>query len=196
MQDSVSININLIKEESKRESIPVGSKCSSTVVNDKKEGSVEVFIADSVLFANLICHEDLLDGLCEQYDRGVFVEKIHNKNGKEDGQGCVFENGKETAWYFYENGQKKSIMKEIEDQYREEREIGSGKILSVCKYEKDHEKDGIWFIYEENHLSAMVEFDKNKVSKTIKTFKGNEMTELNENGDTLYIGGYIDSRKK
>ena len=65
MQDSVSININLIKEESKRESIPSGSKYSSTVVNDKKEGSVEVFIADSVLYANLICHEDLLDGLCE-----------------------------------------------------------------------------------------------------------------------------------
>ena len=54
MQDSASININLIKEESKRESIPLGYKCSSTVVNDKKEGSVEVFIADSVLFANLI----------------------------------------------------------------------------------------------------------------------------------------------
>ena len=87
-------------------------------------------------------------------------------------------------------------MKEIEDQYREEREIGSGKILSVCKYDKDHKKDGIWFIYGENHLSGMVEFDKNKVSKTIKTFKGNEMTELNENGDSLYIGGYIDNRKK
>ena len=65
MQDSVSININLIKEESKRESIPLGSKYSSTVVNDKKEGSVEVFTPDSMLFANLICHEDLLDGLCE-----------------------------------------------------------------------------------------------------------------------------------
>ena len=68
--------------------------------------------------------------------------------------------------------------------------------MSVCKYDKDHEKDGIGFIYEENHLSGMVEFDKNKVSKTIKTFKGKEMTELNENGDTLYIGGYIDSQKK
>ena len=65
MQDSVSININLIKEESKRELIPSGYKCSSTVVNDKKEGSVEVFTADSVLYANLICHEDLFDGLCE-----------------------------------------------------------------------------------------------------------------------------------
>ena len=196
MQDSASININLIKEENKRESIPSGYKYISTVVNDKKEGSVEVFTADSLLYANLIYHEDLLDGLCEYYDRGVLVEKIHYKNGKEDGWGCVFENGKETAWYFYENGQKKSIVKEIEDQYREEREIGSGKILSVCKYDKDHEKDGIWFVYEEDHLSGMVEFDKNKVSKTIKTFKGKEMTELNENGDTLYIGGYIDNRKK
>ena len=65
MQDSVSININLIKEESKWESIPSGSKYSFTVVNDKKEGSVEVFIADSVLYTNLIYHEDLLDGLCE-----------------------------------------------------------------------------------------------------------------------------------
>ena len=65
MQDSVSININLIKEESKRESFPSGYKYSSTVVNDKKEGSVEVFTADSVLFANLIYHEDLLDGLYE-----------------------------------------------------------------------------------------------------------------------------------
>ena len=120
----------------------------------------------------MIYHEDLLDGLCEYYDRGVLIEKISYKNGKEDGWGCVFENGKETAWYFYENGQKKSIVKEIEDQYREEREIGSGKILNVSKYTKDHEKDGIGFIYENNLLSAMVEFDKNKVSKTIKTFKG------------------------
>ena len=65
MQDSVSINISLIKEENKRESIPSGYKYISTVVNDKKEGSVEVFTADSLLYANLICHEDLLDGLCE-----------------------------------------------------------------------------------------------------------------------------------
>ena len=65
MQDSASININLIKEESKWESIPSGYKYSFTVVNDKKEGSVEVFIVDSVLYANLICHEDLFDGLCE-----------------------------------------------------------------------------------------------------------------------------------
>ena len=65
MQDSVSININLIKEESNRESIRSGSIYSSTVVNDKKEGSVEVFTPDSVLYANLIYHEDLLDGLCE-----------------------------------------------------------------------------------------------------------------------------------
>ena len=43
MQDSVSININLIKEERKREAIPRGYKCTPTVVNDKKEGSVEVF---------------------------------------------------------------------------------------------------------------------------------------------------------
>ena len=65
MQDSVSININLIKEENKRESIPSGYKYSSTVVNGKKEGPVEVFTPDSVLYANLIYHEDLLDGLCE-----------------------------------------------------------------------------------------------------------------------------------
>ena len=65
MQDFVSININLIKEESKREAFPKGYKCSSTIVNGKKEGSVEVFIVDSVLYANLIYHEDLLDGLCE-----------------------------------------------------------------------------------------------------------------------------------
>ena len=196
MQDSVSININLIKEERKREAIPKGYKCTPTLVNGKKEGPVEVFTPDSVLYANLIYHEDLLDGLCEYYDRGVLIEKISYKNGKEDGWGCVFENGKETAWYFYENGQKKSIVKEIEDQYREEREIGSGNVLSVCKYTKDHEKDGIGFIYENNLLSAMVEFDKNKVSKTIKTFKGQEMTELNENGDTVYVGGYINNRKK
>ena len=65
MQDSVSINISLIKEEIKRESIPSGYKYISTVVHEKKEGSVEVFTADSLLYANLICHEDLFDGLCE-----------------------------------------------------------------------------------------------------------------------------------
>ena len=43
MQDSVSININLIKEERKREAIPKGYKCTPTLVNGKKEGSVEVF---------------------------------------------------------------------------------------------------------------------------------------------------------
>ena len=65
MQNSVSININLIKEESKRETILKGYKWTPTVVNGKKEGPVEGFTADSVLYANLISHEDLLDGLCE-----------------------------------------------------------------------------------------------------------------------------------
>ena len=95
MQDSVSININLIKEESRREAIPKGYKCTPTLVKFKKEGPVEVFTPDSVLYANLNYHEDLLDGLCEYYDRGVLIEKISYKNGKEDGWSCVFENGKE-----------------------------------------------------------------------------------------------------
>ena len=71
MQDSVSININLIKEENKRESIPSGYKYSSTVVNDKKEGSVEAFIADSVLYANLIvmkiCSMVYVNSMIEEY---------------------------------------------------------------------------------------------------------------------------------
>ena len=71
MQDSASININLIKEESKRESIPVGYKYSSTVVNDKKEGSVEVFTADSLLYANLIvmkiCSMVYVNSMIEEY---------------------------------------------------------------------------------------------------------------------------------
>lgn len=187
-------NIQLGRQFSETQ-LPEGCTYTPTVLNGKKEGQVTVFSKDSLLYAILNFHEDRLEGICEYYDKGLLKEKITYKNGVPDGWGCLYENSKESKWFIYKNGSKYSeIIKDGE--YYTEREIRSNSILSICKYNENHNREGLGYLYQDGKVSKAVLFSNGEQGKTIKKFEGKVMTELNDNGDEIYKGEYLNDRQQ
>ena len=162
------------------------------VINGIKEGKYEVYNSNSTLYAILMYHKDKLNGICEFYDNGNLKEKITYKEDVEEGWGCDVENGKENKWYLYRNGEKYSELVEIENGMREERLLKNGEVISICSYNENHEKNGIGYLFKNNHISSVVEFEDNTMKRTIKQFEGEEMIVFDDNGKMVYQGGYVD----
>ena len=179
-------------EKNKRILFPEGCTSNLKFVNGRKEGKCEVFNSNSTLYAILMYHEDKLNGICEFYDNGNLKEKISYINDIEEGWGCDVENGKEIKWYFYRNGEKYSELVELENGMREERLLKNGEVISICSYNDNHEKNGIGYLFKNNHISSVVEFEDNTMKRTIKQFEGEEMIVFDDNGKMVYQGGYVD----
>ena len=178
------------------EVIPEGCKFTPNLVNGMKEGTMDVFTKEDILYAVLSYHNDKLDGLCEFFEEGLLKEKVTYQNGKPEGWGCEYQNSMESKWFFYRNGTKYSELVEKDHGYRVETEFQSGHILSICKYNCNHEREGKGFVYVNNRLSSEVLFDNNEIVATLKEFDGKMMTEYNEDGMKVYYGEYRDSMKK
>ena len=181
------------KEKNKRILYPEGCTSNLKFVNGRKEGKCEVYNSNSTLYAILMYHNDRLYGICEFYDNGNLKEKISYVNDIEEGQGCDVENDKENKWYFYRNGEKYSELVELENGMREERLLKSGEVVSICSYNENHEKNGIGYLFNNNHISTVVEFEDNTMKRTIKQFEGKEMSIFDDNGKIVYQGEYLDS---
>ena len=181
------------KEKNKRILYPEGCTSNLKVVNGRKEGKCEVYNSNSTLYAILMYHNDRLYGICEFYDNGNLKEKVSYINDIEEGWGCDVENGKENKWYLYRNGEKYSELIELENGMREERLLKNGEIISICSYNENHEKNGNGYLFNNNHISSVVEFEDNKMKRTIKQFEGKEMSIFDDNGKIVYQGDYLDS---
>ena len=181
------------KEKNKRILFPEGCTSNLKFVNGRKEGKCEVYNSNSTLYAILMYHNDRLYGICEFYDNGNLKEKVSYINDIEEGWGCDVENGKEIKWYLYRNGEKYSELIELENGMREERLVKNGEIISICSYNENHEKNGIGYLFNNNHISSVVEFEDNKMERTIKQFEGKEMSIFDDNGSIVYQGEYLDS---
>ena len=181
------------KEKNKRILFPEGCTSNLKFVNGRKEGKYEVYNSNSTLYAILMYHNDRLYGVCEFYDNGNLKEKVSYINDIEEGWGCDVENGKENKWYLYRNGEKYSELVELENGMREERLVKNGEIISICSYNDNHEKNGTGYMFKNNHISSVVEFEDNKMKRTIKQFEGKEMSIFDDNGSIVYQGEYLDS---
>ena len=181
------------KEKNKRILYPEGCTSNLKFVNGRKEGKCEVYNSNSTLYAILMYHNDRLYGICEFYDNGNLKEKISYINDIEEGWGCDVENGKEIKWYLYRNGEKSGELIELENGMREERLVKNGEVISICSYNENHEKNGIGYLFNNNHISSVVEFEDNKMKRTIKQFEGKEMSIFDDNGSIVYQGEYLDS---
>lgn len=188
-------NIQLTHSDLHINSIPEGCICTPTIVDGKKEGPADVLTSDSLLFAVLQYHNDKLNGVCEFFDNGILKEKITYKDGKPEGWGCIYENSEESKWFTYQNGKKISELTAKEG-FRIEKSISNGNILSVCKYNQNHNRDGIGYIYSHNELSKAIQYEDGEEIGVVKTFSGKEMTELTKNGDKLYVGEFLNSQEK
>ena len=180
-------------ESNHRILFPEGYTTNPILEKKRKESKYEVYNSNSTLYAILMYHNDRLNGICEFYDNSNLKEKISYINDIEEGWGCDFENGKENKWYLYRHGEKYSELIELENGMREERLVKNGEIISICSYNENHEKNGIGYLFNNNHISSVVEFEDNKMKRTIKQFEGKEMSIFDDNGSIVYQGEYLDS---
>ena len=70
--------------------------------------------------------------------------------------------------------------------------LKNGEVISICSYNENHEKNGIGYLFNNNHISTVVEFEDNTMKRTIKQFEGEEMIVFDDNGKMAYQGGYVD----
>lgn len=124
----------IINDQTKNElNFPEGLTMNPTIVNGKREGSVEVYTKDSVLWAVLNFHEDKLNGLCEFFYNGLLNEVVTYQNGQANGWGCTYRNSLEDKWFHYKDGKKVSELVKDKD-FWIEKEISSGHTMSICQH--------------------------------------------------------------
>ena len=99
--------------------LPPGFSWNPSIVNGKKEGKVEVFTEQGMLYAELFYHEGKLEGECSFFEEGLIKEKGMYKNDELKSWIRFYKNDKEDVVYLYENGIcVKKIVRENE-LYRE-----------------------------------------------------------------------------
>ena len=56
--------------------LPPGCSWQPQIINNKKEGTVEVFDADNILIALLNFKNDMLNGTCQFFKDGMIIREI------------------------------------------------------------------------------------------------------------------------
>ena len=88
-------NIQLTISPAHGFTLPCGYNWNPTIVIGKKEGKVEVFTEEGMLFAELFYHEGKLEGECSFFEEGSIKEKVMYKNDVLNGWSRFYKNGKE-----------------------------------------------------------------------------------------------------
>ena len=173
--------------------LPDMNAISLGVVKNRKEGKCEVFRDISTQPERGNYNPDRTNGLYEFYDNKKLKENVAYVNNEKDGWRYESDNDKESRWYSYKNGEKYSELIEFKNGMKEERLVHSGKVISVCSYNGNHEKNGIGYLFNDNHISYEVLFQNGKIRRTRRKFEGKEMSIFDDNGKIVYQGEYLDS---
>ena len=156
-----------------------------------KEGgsikSVTVRDRNNRLFVQLSYKSGKLDGLCEFYQDGILKEKRTYRDDIADGWGCLMVDGKEGVWFRYEKGIRVNVIEEDLEGFRKEKSLKTGEVLSMFKYDNNHQPTGIGYLFEKNAIRKEVDKNSNRV---LREFINNQMKEYDENGKIVYEGGF------
>lgn len=177
--------------------IPDGYSWDATLKDGKKEGVVKVHDNYGCLSHILHFRNDQLNGICEFYNYGSLVEKRTFVNNVAEGWGCKIKYRKEVKWYLYSDGEQKAELIPCDDMkdYWKALEIPSEQLLSICKYDNDHKRDGKCYLYDNGHISRIVLFENGNEKHVYKEFNNDTMTEYDSNG-MVYKGEYLDDPSK
>ena len=170
--------------------LPHGYNWNPSIVNGKKEGKVEVFTEEGMLFAELFYHEGKLEGECSFFEEGSIKEKVMYKNDVLNGWSRFYKNGKEDVVYLYENGNRVKKLVRENELYREVDMNNEGN-YEIGHYDENRIRDGLFYKYENDALKEENEYKNGVFVRKTKDFVKNEMIEYNENGDKIYQGGYM-----
>ena len=69
-------------------------------------------------------------------------------------------------------------------------EIRDGKVISICRYNKNRNRDGICSFYKKGDLSAITVFEDGIEKQVLYKFDGGRMVEYGEKEEIVYVGGY------
>ena len=177
-------------------SLPIGYSWNPTLVDNKKEGTVEVFDENGILAALLQYESDLLHGVCQFFENGVLVKEIPYVNDLANGLGFEYDEfGDNKRCCFYENGEKKSELIEYEEKegYYDEIDVKTHEVISRCFYSDSFERDGIGYHYKDKKIFKIVMYEEGREAFCFKEFNQGIMIEYDENGKKVYEGEFLDS---
>ena len=159
--------------------------------NGMKEGEGLLLSPKRMKLAKLHYHEDKLDGLCLFYDLNGFITKeAFFENDVQNGWGCEYKNDKVVFEGFYRNGKRFSELMKYSEGSNLMKEIKDDKTLSICRYNNDHKKDGVGYLFENNKMKSCVIFDNGIVKKKLQEFIDYQMIEYDDHETVIYKGYY------
>ena len=136
------------------------------------------------------------EGECRLYDCGSLIEKCNYENDIAKGWAIGMERYKEVKWYMYEKDEKKVECKKSDELEGYWDFIDDGLRVKCCKMDENHKENGVGYVFEEGRIARVVEFVNGEEVRVVKKFEEGVMTELDENGQLVYIGDYCDDLKK
>ena len=160
-----------------------------------KEGIATVWNDKQVISAVLCYSHDRLNGLCSFYENGLLLSTITFVDDIKEGWACEYENGKEVRWFLYKNGKKYSELIKCEEKegYWKEIDFSSKALISICKYNENHQKNGLCFCYDGETVKGVVIFENGNEKEIVKSFNKMTMYEYDDDGNVIYKGEYEDS---
>lgn len=170
---------------------PADSTLIVELKNGKREGKGIVLSGYKIRLAQLNFRHDVLNGLCVFYDSdGIKIKEAMYENDQHNGWGCEYKDDEKVYEGLYENGEKVSeLRKYIPDESFTE-EVKDDQTLSVCKFNENHQRDGLCYYWENNVMTRVVFYQNGKQKRIVMKFKDDEMTEFDDNDQVIYKGEY------
>ena len=190
MSSESSTNISL-NDDRLFEEMDFGPECKLeySYVDGRKEGFVIVYEQYGRIVAKLQYQNDKLHGLC--FFNNTYGEKVKEVEYVEDvanGWYRLFENLQPVEVGINRNGKKFSELREFAEDPSFLEEVKDGMVISVCKYNLDHKRDGYCTNYENGVLASVTLFENGIELYKVFEFDGESMIEYRRDGKIVYKG--------
>ena len=153
----------------------VPEDCTLTVkqVDGLRQGKGMIKTKKGIVYARLNYQDDKLSGHCTFND--IYGKKRFDgyyEDGVKNGWGCEYDDNRKPVFFgFYKDGQRyHELVAPDEEMAGYYAEISGDDIYSVCQYDKNWQKDGICFIYQNNQLDRISLFENGLEMQTLKEF--------------------------
>ena len=184
---NIVVSVNQEVSQLRMLGLPEDAIFDENYKKDVKSGIINVYSNEHVVIAELNFENDKLNGISKFYEKGDVVREISFVNGLKEG--WAIEYGKE---YRYVKGERKfqySYHPSLPDYY-EEREFQTHFLCRVCKFNSNHNYEGVGYIYDNGCVCKVVEYENGVEKRCFKEFDGSIMIELDDKGNKVYEGGY------
>lgn len=169
-----------------------GYEIETTFVNGKMSGETTIFNNRHVIVASVNLVDGQREGWCREYneDGDLQFEGLCHDDVVE-GIGKLYEKGVQTKLFIYRGGEPSVELLPIHRPgFFKEVSVYSGEIVAICQYTNNYERNGVCFLYQDNHIFSITEYSEGSAIHTLRSFYNDEMTVYDANQAVIYKGGY------